>query len=102
MLHGHRIQIIKNEDVYRHIVNDVEKKFSNQTMNLKDLYRDQNNVWSLDMTKLICRLIGHIFNQYQALSDQFVNKRLFSSFLGFKLIYQESRNSEPKRCLFTT
>ena len=30
------------------------------------------------------------------------NWKLFSSFLGFKIIYQRSRNNEPKRCLFTT
>ena len=26
----------------------------------------------------------------------------FSSFLRFKVIFQQSRNNEPKRCLFTT
>ena len=30
------------------------------------------------------------------------NWKLFSSFLGFKVIYQRSRNKEPIRCLFTT
>ena len=28
------------------------------------------------------------------------NWKLFSSLLGFKIIYQQSRNNEPKRCLF--
>ena len=30
------------------------------------------------------------------------NLKSFSSFLGFKVIYQRSRNNEPKKCLFTT
>ena len=53
------------------------------------------------MTEHICHLIGHKFSQFQALSGHFVKKKnwkLFSSFLGFKVIYQLSGNNEPKRC----
>ena len=64
--------------------------------------RGRNNTRSSDMTEYIYHLIGHKFFQFQALFGHFVKKKIFSSFLGFQVIYQQSRNNEPKRCLFTT
>ena len=60
--------------------------------------RGQNNAPSWNITKHICHLIGHKFSQFQALPGHFVNKnqKLFSSFLGFKVIYQLIRNMNPK------
>ena len=51
------------------------------------------------MTKRICHLIGHTFSQFQAFSGHFVKKKL-SSILGFKEIYQQSRNNNPKGVYF--
>ena len=50
------------------------------------------------MTERICPLIGHKYSQFQALSGHFVKKKLelFSSFLGFKIIYQKVGITNPK------
>ena len=55
------------------------------------------------MTERIYHLIGHNFSQFQILFGHFVYKKneIISSFLGLMVIYQRSRNNEPKISLFT-
>ena len=57
----------------------------------------------MDLTKQICHLTGHTVSQFQIFL--FIlgtkNQKLFSSVLGFKVIFQRSRNNESERCLFT-
>ena len=65
------------------------------------LCRVRNNAGCSEMIKCICHLINHKFSQFQGLFGHFVNKKL-KIILDFKVIYQWSRNSQSKRCLFTT
>ena len=55
--------------------------------------RGQNNAQSSGMTEHICHLIGQKISQFQALCGQ-----LFSSILGFMVIYQRSRNITNNVC----
>ena len=56
-----------------------------------------------DMTECIYHLIGHRFSQFQVMLVHFcLNKKLkISSFLGFNVIYQRSRNNKHKDVYLT-
>ena len=80
------------------------KLFENNVVSRKVVSsRDRNNARSSDMTRRICHLIGHKFSEFKlCLVILWTKNQIFSSYLGFKVFYQQCRNNKPKIYLFTT